>query len=113
MSRKTKRRTARARVRPAAGQAQTSGGVAIAPVRQPQARVGGDQALVRSVEMSLGGRQPVRRGGRLIADNVDPSIPIDRVPFFQQDLIRLGIVAGIMVVVLIVAALIVIPLVVK
>jgi hypothetical protein len=84
-----------------------------APVRQQQhVRVGGDQALVRSVEMALGSRQPVRKSGRLIMDNVDPSIPLDRVPYFQKDLVRLGIVAAVMVVLLIAGAQL-IPLLVK
>lgn len=43
----------------------------------------------------------------------DPAIPLDRVPYFMTDLARLGIVAGFMVALLVVAALFVIPLVIR
>ena len=46
-------------------------------------------------------------------DSGDPAIPLDRVPYFLTDLIRLGIVAGVMVVLLFVAAELIIPRVVK
>jgi hypothetical protein len=67
-----------------------------------QARVGGDQALVRAVELSLGaGNQVTKgRGGRYIVESADPSIPLDRVPYFTRDLIRLGFVAMAMLVLL-------------
>ncbi|HVH65881.1 MAG TPA: hypothetical protein VM674_07565 [Candidatus Acidoferrum sp.] len=71
-----------------------------APVRAvSQARVGGDQALVRAVELSLGSRNQIikGRGGRFIVESSDPSIPLDRVPYFTKDLVRLGIVAAAMV----------------
>lgn len=71
--------------------------------------MGGDQALVRSVEMSLAPGTPARRGGRIVLDNTDPAIPLDRVPYFLTDLARLGIVAGVMVVLLILGAEFVIP----
>jgi hypothetical protein len=60
-----------------------------------QARVGGDQATVRSVEMVLGGSNRLVKGarGRMIVQSTDPSIPLDRVPYFTSDLIRLGVVA--------------------
>jgi hypothetical protein len=82
---------------PAAG-AQVS-----APQRSvSQARVGGDQALVRAVEMSLGARNQIvkGRGGRYIVESADPSIPLDRVPYFTKDLIRLAVVGAAMVVLL-------------
>ena len=79
-----------------------------------QARVGGDQALVRAVEMSLGARNQITkgRGGRFIVESADPSIPLDRVPYFLSDLRHLGIVAALMVVLLVGGAQL-IPLVVK
>ena len=79
-----------------------------------QARVGGDQALVRSVEMSLGARNQVTkvRGGRFIVESADPSIPLDRVPYFTKDLILLAVVAVTMLV-LLGAGSIAVPLIVK
>lgn len=74
-----------------------------APLRSvSQARVGGDQALVRAVEMSLGARNQIvkGRGGRFIVESADPSIPLDRVPYFTKDLIRLAVVGVAMVVLL-------------
>src|SRR5438034_11795629 len=67
-----------------------------------QARVGGDQALVRAVEMSLGGRNQIvkQRGGRFTVESTDPSIPLDRVPYFTRDLVRLLVVGAAMVVLL-------------
>lgn len=67
-----------------------------------QARVGGDQALVRAVEMSLGARNQIvkSRGGRFVVESADPSIPLDRVPYFTKDLVRLAVVGGAMVVLL-------------
>jgi hypothetical protein len=71
-----------------------------------QARVGGDQATVRAVEMSLGAQNKVVKGprGRLVVQSADPAIPLDRVPYFTSDLVRLGVVAGAMVVLLAVGA---------
>src|SRR5438309_7005129 len=79
-----------------------------------QARVGGDQALVRAVELSLGGRnQMVKgRGGRYVVESADPSIPLDRVPYFTKDLVRLAFVVVAMLVLLAVGS-ITIPQVVK
>ena len=79
-----------------------------------QARVGGDQALVRSVEMSLGARNQVTkvRGGRFIVESADPSIPLDRVPYFTKDLVRLAVV-GVAMLVLLGAGSIAVPLIVK
>jgi hypothetical protein len=88
------------------GMGATSTGVAQAGSIQTrsvsQARVGGDQALVRSVEMSLGARNQFTkvRGGRYIVESADPSIPLDRVPYFTKDLIRLAVVGFAMVVLL-------------
>src|ERR671925_1656989 len=67
-----------------------------------QARVGGDQALVRAVEMSLGARNQIvkGRGGRFIVESADPSIPLDRVPYFTKDLVRLAVVGVAMIVML-------------
>ena len=79
-----------------------------------QARVGGDQTLVRSVEMSLGARNQVTklRGGRYLIESADPSIPLDRVPYFTKDLVRLAVVGAAMVVLLGVGS-IAVPLIVK
>ncbi len=67
-----------------------------------QARVGGDQALVRAVEMSLGSRNQIvkGRGGRFVVESSDPSIPLDRVPYFTKDLVRLVVIAAAMLVLL-------------
>ncbi len=95
--------------------AQTTGGTATTATRTPQqARVGGDQALVRAVEMSLGSRNQIvkGRGGRYIVDSGDPSIPLDRVPYFTKDLVRLLVVGAAMIVLLAVGSLTV-PLIVK
>ncbi|HKW68973.1 MAG TPA: hypothetical protein VJP81_00170 [Candidatus Dormibacteraeota bacterium] len=72
-----------------------------------QARVGGDQALVRAVEMSLGGTNQIvkQRGGRFLVQSTDPSIPLDRVPYFTKDLVRLVVVGAAMVVLLVVGSL--------
>src|SRR5438876_11275794 len=81
----------------------TSGAAAQTSQRSvSQARVGGDQALVRAVEMSLGARNQIvkGRGGRYLVESADPSIPLDRVPYFTKDLIRLLVVALAMIVVL-------------
>jgi hypothetical protein len=72
-----------------------------------QARVGGDQALVRAVELSLGARNQVvkGRGGRYVVESADPSIPLDRVPYFTKDLVRLLVVGASMIVLLAVGSL--------
>jgi hypothetical protein len=85
------------------------------PVRSvSQARVGGDQSLVRSVEMSLGARNQFTklRGGRYMVESADPSIPLDRVPYFTKDLVRLAIV-GVAMVVLLGIGSIAVPMIVK
>lgn len=70
--------------------------------------------MVRAVEMSLGARnQMVKgRGGRFIIESADPSIPLDRVPYFTKDLVRLAVVGVAMLVLLGVGAFTV-PLIVK
>jgi hypothetical protein len=93
----------------------TQGGPPALPSRSvSQARVGGDQALVRSVEMSLGARNQFTkvRGGRYIVESADPSIPLDRVPYFTKDLIRLAVVGAAMVVLLGIGS-VAVPLIVK
>lgn len=63
--------------------------------------MGGDQALVRSVEMSLNPRAAGagrRSRGGMVLETADPAIPLDRVPYFTSDLARLGIVAVVMLV---------------
>ena len=37
----------------------------------------------------------------MVLDGTDPAIPIDRVPYFTADLMRLGIVAAVMIVLLV------------
>lgn len=79
-------------------------------------RVGGDQALVRSVEMSLGGGQVVVRGkgrNRVYEPTGTPGIPLDRVPYFTHDLRQIAIIGGLMLVLLVVANFTVIPLFIK
>jgi hypothetical protein len=79
-----------------------------------QARVGGDQALVRAVELSLGSQNQIvkSRGGRFTVQSTDPSIPLDRVPYFTKDLTRLLVVGFAMVVLLVIGSLTV-PLIIK
>ena len=122
MSRKGKKR-AKAKYRQALRPAgplspSTGGGVAVgasAPARTvQQARAGGDSAMVRAVEMSLGSRNQIvkGRGGRFSVESVDPSIPLDRVPYFTKDLVRLLVVGGAMVVLLVLGS-VTVPLIVK
>ncbi len=123
MSRKGKKRTKgkfRPPVRPAgpltpATGATSSTAMQAGPTRSvSQARVGGDQMLVRSVEMSLGARNQFTkiRGGRYIVESADPSIPLDRVPYFTKDLVRL-VVVGVAMVVLLGVGSFAVPLIVK
>lgn len=105
MSRKSRRNKARVRFRPPIKASAPAGAAAtaLAPGRSvSQARVGGDQATVRAVEMSLGAtnRYVKARGGRMVVESGDPSIPLDRVPYFRSDLVRLAFVAAAMVVLL-------------
>jgi hypothetical protein len=106
MSRKGKKRVKakyRQQTRPGGPLVATGTGAtqAGAPARSvSQARVGGDQAMVRAVELSLGARNQVmkRRGGGFIVHSTDPSIPLDRVPYFTRDLRRLAVVGVAMLV---------------
>ncbi|TMB42425.1 MAG: hypothetical protein E6J53_09780 [Chloroflexi bacterium] len=99
---------------PTAGVAGAGTASAASPRSVSQARVGGDQATVRAVEMSLGARNQVvkGRGGRFIVESADPSIPLDRVPYFTKDLVRLGVVGAAMLVLLAVGS-VTVPLIVK
>jgi hypothetical protein len=111
MSRKGGRKKAKAKYRqqlrpagpltPSGPGVATASGTATAP-RPQQARVGGDQALVRSVEMTLGTTNRIvkGRGGRYTVESSDPSIPLDRVPYFTKDLVRLLVVGAAMIVLL-------------
>jgi hypothetical protein len=117
MSRKSKKK-ARGKFRPPVRAAGTPGAPGV-PLTQrsvsvSQSRVGGDQATVRAVEMSLGARNQVvkQRGGQRIIESGDPAIPLDRVPYFTKDLIRLLVVGAAMVVLLAVGSFAV-PLVIK
>lgn len=117
MSRKGKKK-GRNRYRPpvrAGAQGQAGSATATGPARSvSQARVGGDQAMVRAVEMSLGSRNQMVRGraGRMVVQSTDPAIPLDRVPYFTKDLVRLAVVGAAMVV-LLAAGSFVVPLIVK
>jgi hypothetical protein len=76
-------------------------------------RLGGDQTLVRSVEMSLGGSQVQVRGrgrNRVFEPTGTPGIPLDRVPYFIHDLRQIAIIGGLMLVLLVIANFTVIPL---
>jgi len=103
MSRKGKKK-ARGKFRPPVRAAGTPGapGVPLTPRSVSQARVGGDQAVVRAVEMSLGARNQVvkQRGGQRVIESGDPAIPLDRVPYFTKDLVRLLVVGAAMIVLL-------------
>jgi hypothetical protein len=116
MARKQKRRGAvKAKVRPAAPITSPTGS-SVATVQAPRGgRVGGDQATVRAVEMSLGGGVQVRGKGRnrIQLETSNPAIPLDRVPFFTSDLRQIAIVGGLMVLLLLIANYTVIPLFVK
>jgi hypothetical protein len=91
-------------------QTTTSQGVMLSRPSAQQ-RVGGDQMLVRSVEMSLTGssNRQIRRGGRIVVEGGDPAIPLANVPYFTRDLIRLGIVGAAMIVLLILSSLLLLP----
>jgi hypothetical protein len=98
MARKAKRRQ-QARKRPAAAPAPS------AAARPPVPPRSGAEATVRSVELSLAPKAPVRgKGPRVLIEDSDPGIPLAQVPYFTRDLARLGIVAGSMVVLLLVGA---------
>ena len=116
MARKQKRRgsAVKSRVRPPLPATPPPAGSAA--VGSPRGgRVGGDQALVRSVEMSLGGGVQVRGKGRnrVVLETGDPGIPLDRVPYFTSDLRQIAVVGGLMIALLVIANFTVIPLLVK
>jgi hypothetical protein len=114
VARRTKRRTPTKARRPAGpATAASTPAAASRTAGAREGRVGGDQALVRSVEMSLAPGPPSRRGGRVVLDNADPAIPLDRVPYFLSDLTRLAIVAAVMVVLMFLAAELIVPRVIK
>ncbi len=123
MSRKGKKRSKgkfRQPMRPPGPLTPVATGSSSAVATQPgtrsvsQARVGGDQALVRAVELSLGARNQIikGRGGRFTVESTDPSIPLDRVPYFTKDLVRL-LVVGLSMVVLLGIGSVLVPLIVK
>ena len=123
MSRKGKKRAKgkyRQPMRPPGPLTPSTGGPAaaapagVAQRSVSQARVGGDQALVRAVELSLGGQNQIvkSRGGRFTVQSTDPSIPLDRVPYFTRDLMRL-LVVGLAMVVLLGVGSVTVPLIVK
>ena len=112
MARKQKRKGAsRAKVRQAPLAAPVTSSAATVQASRG-GRVGGDQALVRSVEMSLGGNVQVRGKGRnrVVLETGNPGIPLDRVPYFISDLRQIAIVGGLMVVLLVLANYTIIPL---
>jgi hypothetical protein len=114
MARKQQRRKGgKSRPRPVAAPPPVAAATPAAAPR-PQ-RVGGEQALVRAVEMSIGGQAVVRGRGRsrYVLESGDAGIPLDRVPYFLSDLRQLVIVGALMVVLLVVAAYVVIPQVTK
>jgi hypothetical protein len=116
MSRKGKKKGRGAKFRPPVRAAGTPGapGQPLTQRSVSQARVGGDQATVRAVEMSLGTRNQVvkGRGGQRVIESGDPAIPLDRVPYFTKDLVRLGVVGAAMLV-LLAAGSIAVPIIVK
>src|ERR1700693_2091189 len=116
MSRKGKKKGRSAKFRPPVRAAGTPGapGVPLPQRSVSQARVGGDETLVRAVEMSLGARnQTVKgRGGQRVIESADPAIPLDRVPYFAKDLVRLAVV-GVAMVILLGAGSFAVPLIVK
>ena len=97
MSRKGKKK-ARGKFRPPVRAAGTPG-VPLTPRSVSQARVGGDQVVKK-------------RGGQRVIESGDPAIPLDRVPYFTKDLVRLLVVGAAMVVLLAVGSFAV-PLVIK
>lgn len=106
MARKPRKRVQQA---PARRRVAAPGGqVAAAPEAAVAGRrVGGDEATVRAVEMSLSPRAlgaGRRARGGMVLENADPAIPLDRVPFFTSDLARLGVVAVVMLVLLVVGS---------
>lgn len=93
MSRKAKRKASTRRPAPVPVSSPAS-----SAVRPVSGRVGGDQAVVRAVEMSLAPGVATRGRGRnrFVIEGGDPAIPLDRVPYFTTDLKRIGVVAAVM-----------------
>jgi hypothetical protein len=114
MARKQKRKGAKTKFRqPLPPPAVPTAGSSVAP---RGGRIGGDQALVRSVEMSLGGSNVQVRGmgrNRVFEPTGTPGIPLDRVPYFIHDLRQIAIIGALMLVLLVIANFTVIPLLVK
>ncbi len=100
MARKAKRKATNRRPAPV-----PAGPPASSAVRPVSGRIGGDQAVVRAVEMSLAPGIVSRGRGRnrFVIEGGDPAIPLDRVPYFTTDLRRIGIVAVVMVAMLVAA----------
>ena len=106
MSKKGKKKGRGGKFRPPVNIPTGSIASAIKPRALAQARTGGDQATVRAVELSLGGRNVMTKArGRVIIESPDPAIPLDRVPYFTSDLVRLAVVGAAMFALLIVGAL--------
>jgi len=106
MAKKGKKKGRRGKFRPPVNVPTGSVASAARPRAVPQARTGGDQATVRAVELSLGGHNVMTRAhGRVIIESPDPAIPLDRVPYFTSDLVRLGVIGVAMVALLIIGAL--------
>ncbi len=114
MARKGKKK-GRAKFRPHLPPTHAAAVTTAPPRAVPQARVGGDQALVRAVEMSLGPGRPLPqrgRGARGLPESSDPAIPLERVPYFLPDLRKLAVVGAAMVVLLFLGSFL-IPLVIR
>jgi hypothetical protein len=109
MARKNKRRAAarRAAQAPSRPGPQATPPPGTTPGRAPQT-----PSQQQRVEMSLGTQagRPVRQGrartarGTVVIPDTDPAIPLDQVPHFTSDLVRLLIVAAAMVALLIIGA---------
>src|SRR3982074_2924059 len=69
-----------------------AGGGAGTPATRPSGPPG------RALELSLGARNQIVRGsrGRMVIQSGDPAIPLDRVPYFTKDLVRLAVVGAAM-----------------
>ena len=68
------------------------------------------------MEMTLPAQAAPRRGRGttgIVLESGDAAIPLDRVPYFTGDLKRLGVTAVVMLAILVTAAIVVIPQVVK
>ena len=62
----------------------------------------------------MGARNQVvkQRGGQRVIESADPAIPLDRVPYFTKDLVRLAVV-GVAMLVILAAGSVAVPLIVK